>query len=251
MQTEKDAPNLMQWAGEREPRAWMIENLFYSFPLSRLPGSRYLKKVCDAMPVPIREEHRTHYMTLRTQGLGQEERLAMDEPPDEPTVLAAEHPSAILKHHETAGSDDRLLSASNYVVGDQCIDIVSQPHHDAMSEAVSEYMGQPAWQQGHFFYPPGAFRGWHTNQYSPSGWRMYIVVASEANRSFFRLKHPDTGEIITVWDHGQTVNFFHVVRGKPLYHCVASETDRWSAGFLVPDNWRSIIARHERQAALV
>ena len=44
MQMDKDSSNVTQLAGEYAPGALVIENLLYSFPLSRLPESRYLKK---------------------------------------------------------------------------------------------------------------------------------------------------------------------------------------------------------------
>jgi len=79
---------------------------------------------------------------------------------------------------------------------------------------------------GLFFTPPGGYCGWHTNSDNP-GHRMYLVWAEEDNKSFFKWKDPNTGEIITKWEKkGWNVNKFEA----PMWHCLGSWTNRISIG---------------------
>ena len=88
--------------------------------------------------------------------------------------------------------------------------------------------------RGRFYYPPTGFMGWHTNVSAP-GERFYITWASEDNKSFFRYYDDEKDEIITDYDDkGLTVRQFTIPTGKPYFwHCVGSECDRFSFGFLV------------------
>lgn len=88
--------------------------------------------------------------------------------------------------------------------------------------------------RGTFYYPPTGFMGWHTNFNSP-GERFYVTWASEDNKSFFRYYDDEKDEIITDYDDkGLTVRQFTIPTGKPYFwHCVGSECDRFSFGFLV------------------
>ena len=85
---------------------------------------------------------------------------------------------------------------------------------------------------GQFWYPPGSFMGWHTNHQAP-GWRLYLTLASSPGKSFFRYLDPESGTIKTSWDCGFDVRLFRVGDEQPLWHCVYSETDRFSFGFLI------------------
>jgi hypothetical protein len=85
---------------------------------------------------------------------------------------------------------------------------------------------------GHFWYPPGAYMGWHTNSHAP-GIRIYVSQAQEPGRSFFRYRDPDTDRVITAHDDRWNVRVFRVGGEKPLWHAVYSETHRFSLGYLV------------------
>jgi hypothetical protein len=85
---------------------------------------------------------------------------------------------------------------------------------------------------GNFWYPPGGFMGWHTNLSTP-GWRLYINVVDEPGKSFFRYREPSTGEIITSWDRPWNFRFFRITPGRPLWHAIYSETNRFSLGYRV------------------
>jgi hypothetical protein len=85
---------------------------------------------------------------------------------------------------------------------------------------------------GHFWYPEQSFMGWHTNSQSP-GWRIYINYAEQENQSFFRFQDHSSGEIRTLWDHEWNLRVFRITQGQPLWHCVYSNTNRFSLGYML------------------
>lgn len=87
-------------------------------------------------------------------------------------------------------------------------------------------------ESGFFWYPKGGYMSWHTNNRVP-GWRIYITHATEAGKSFFRYKHPETDEIFTSMDEQWHVRLFKIDPARPLWHAVYSETDRFSLGYRV------------------
>jgi hypothetical protein len=85
---------------------------------------------------------------------------------------------------------------------------------------------------GHFWYPPGSYMGWHTNNRAP-GVRIYVTHAEEPGRSFFRYREPDTGRLVTSPDDRWNVRVFRVGGEKPFWHAVYSETHRFSFGYML------------------
>ena len=85
---------------------------------------------------------------------------------------------------------------------------------------------------GHFWYPNTSYMGWHTNNKAP-GWRVYLTHAAEPGRSFFRYRDPDSGDIVTSHDRLWDVRMFRVNPNQSFWHCVYSETDRFSFGYLI------------------
>jgi hypothetical protein len=83
---------------------------------------------------------------------------------------------------------------------------------------------------GHFWYPPGGYRAWHTNVRQP-GWRLYVTYCDEPGRSYFRYRDPTNGEIVTSLDDRWTARVFGVQADWPLWHAVYSETNRFSFGY--------------------
>lgn len=110
----------------------------------------------------------------------------------------------------------------------------------SVDKAVAEKVGQSFKARralavacsGHFWYPPGAYMGWHTNSGAP-GWRMYLTHAEEPYKSFFRYRDPSTQEIITSWDAHWNVRLFEVRSDKPVWHAIYSETNRFSLGYVI------------------
>jgi predicted ribosomally synthesized peptide with nif11-like leader len=100
---------------------------------------------------------------------------------------------------------------------------------------------------GSMWYPPFAYRLWHTNETQP-GWRMYLLDFDEEidpsdNRSFFRYMNPQTTEIVTLQDRPRMLRFFKVEQAEDrlFWHCIVNgaERNRWAFGFVVPDDWQS------------
>ena len=85
---------------------------------------------------------------------------------------------------------------------------------------------------GHFWYPPGGYMGWHTNLRKP-GWRFYVNYAEEPGRSFFRYRDPQDGRIVTSTDERWNFRLFLITPDAPFWHCVYSETNRFSLGYKV------------------
>lgn len=104
---------------------------------------------------------------------------------------------------------------------------------------------------GQWWYPPGTFFGWHTNESYP-GWRLYLSHSEEPGRSFFRYRHPTSGEVVTSPDAAWDLRCFVISRERPLWHTIASDTHRFSIGWHVrPWSLRDALAqRLERLRAL-
>lgn len=130
--------------------------------------------------------------------------------------------------------------ASGYVKLDQRKERMAE-----LIEEVSRFFGEKCHCQGDYWYPPGGFRDWHTNKYDTSGWRLYIIDVDAPAESYFRIKSPATGEIVTLWDQPGTFNFFLIDPSRLLWHCIGSQlANRWSKGFVIPDTWLdSVVAR--------
>ena len=85
---------------------------------------------------------------------------------------------------------------------------------------------------GHFWYPPGGYMGWHTNNRNP-GWRFYISYVDKPGNSFFRYRDPISGEVITSYDKQWDFRLFKVSLDKSLWHAVYSNTHRFSIGYTI------------------
>jgi len=85
---------------------------------------------------------------------------------------------------------------------------------------------------GHWWYPAGSHLGWHTNERFP-GWRLYLSHAEQPGASFFRYRDPHSAAIVTSPDDAWNVRLFEVSPERPLWHAVASDTNRHSIGWIV------------------
>jgi predicted ribosomally synthesized peptide with nif11-like leader len=98
---------------------------------------------------------------------------------------------------------------------------------------------------GSMWYPPLSYRLWHTNESQP-GWRMYLIdldtaVADADMSTFFRYMNPATKQVVTLQDRPKLLRFFKIdQRSDALFwHCIVNRArrDRWSFGFVIPDDW--------------
>ncbi|MDJ1174289.1 Nif11-like leader peptide family natural product precursor [Roseofilum capinflatum] len=108
---------------------------------------------------------------------------------------------------------------------------------------LNNIFGSPVRFSGSLWYPPNGYRIWHTNENQP-GWRMYIIdfdYFSKDKKSFFRYLNPENKELVTLYEKPKTVRFFKIEQKpeKLFWHCIVNPTqlNRWSFGFVVPDNW--------------
>lgn len=83
---------------------------------------------------------------------------------------------------------------------------------------------------GRFHYAPnGSYMGWHTNS-NILGWRVYATRCEEGNNSFFR--YYANNKVHTEWEkEGWNFRAFKVTKEKLYWHCVYSNTNRYSFGF--------------------
>jgi len=98
---------------------------------------------------------------------------------------------------------------------------------------------------GYFYYPPGGFREWHTNENDIIGWRLYYIKREEPNRSWFLWRNPITGKFNRENDCNDCYNMFKI-RSKEegaLWHSVYSDTHRFSIGMNIPEWLVSRITR--------
>jgi len=84
---------------------------------------------------------------------------------------------------------------------------------------------------GHFWYPKDSFMAWHTNSQVP-GWRIYINYVEEEGKSFFRYQR-ENKDIITLTDKRWNLRVFRITDEEPLWHCVYSNTNRFSLGYML------------------
>lgn len=120
--------------------------------------------------------------------------------------------------------------------------------------ALETFFGSEIRFSGSMWYPPFAYRLWHTNE-TQAGWRMYLIDFDEPagdakGTSFFRYMNPQSKEIVTLEEHPQLVRFFKIEQEKDklFWHCIVNATtrSRWSFGFTVPDNWMEKFAHLPR-----
>ena len=90
---------------------------------------------------------------------------------------------------------------------------------------------------GLFYYPPGGYATWHTNQFDLPGWRLYYTKTKKAGQSWFRYKNPNNDTYYTVPDKNEHYNLFRITSNEDmkLWHSVYSDTDRFSVGMQIPD----------------
>ena len=116
-----------------------------------------------------------------------------------------------------SGNDNRYTFEKNELSG--------------LKEDISNQLNKNVEFAGFFWYPSGAYCGWHTNS-NNTGERYYLVWAEESDKSFFRYRDSSTQEIVTNWDQsGWQLRNFTVSDTNPVWHCVGSETNRISIGF--------------------
>ena len=107
-----------------------------------------------------------------------------------------------------------------------------QPIISDLSKCLEKQFGSEIHIAGLLHYMPGDFVSWHTNQ-GNYGKRIYFVWCRQANRSYFR--YWDEEKVVTDTEsQGWQVREFDIEENKPLWHCIQSDTERYSIGFNIP-----------------
>ena len=117
------------------------------------------------------------------------------------------------------------------------------PRIAPLRRAMDRFFGCECPCLGDQFYPPGAFRGWHTDRFNYLGWVVFLVQVAQPGRSSFRYMDPAGGDMVVVPDRTDVAHFFRTSAEEPLFwHGVLCEsTFRWSQGFVIPRDWQSRI----------
>ena len=117
------------------------------------------------------------------------------------------------------------------------------PRIAPLRRSVDRFFGGECPCVGDQFYPPGSFRGWHTDRFGYTGWVVFLVEVAEPGKSSFRYVDPRSGKMVVVPDRNDVAYFFRPSAEEPLFwHGVLCEdTFRWSQGFSIPQDWRSRI----------
>ena len=254
----------------------VIENQFYSFHYSQVPGFDKLYELSRQHSYAPTTVDPLCFKKLTPDDPLFARRESLEQPPDEATILEKEFQLSLSNKkasqrrlsEDEAGRASRDVEASEHrkVLNSLRRDTVAESLGDgrelnrrevkhrvasgyvklderrsrlaSLIEGVDDFFGQHCHCQGDYWYPRGGFRDWHTNKFDAPGWRLYIIDTDVPQQSFFRLKHPRTNEIITVWDEPGTFNFFLIDPRRLLWHCIgAPNADRWSKGFVIPDTW--------------
>ena len=229
----KDAP---QVADRPKPRAGEVYH--YEYDMSELPG---FAAIIDELPrlkiQPSTVDLARFYGTFREEDLrstslapsGPEYRAWRDRAAAEsPGDARRDFHLVNLDEHVAHRGYDGYLAAKTRVVA-----------------ALEDIFDADVRFSGSLWYPPSAYRLWHTNENQP-GWRMYIVdfdgdFTDPGHTSFFRYQNPATGELVTLRERPRMVRLFKIEQDtdRLLWHCIVNPTERhrWSFGFVVPEHW--------------
>ncbi len=117
--------------------------------------------------------------------------------------------------------------------------IIRDPLLEDLEKAVEHFFGTKCLIVGNYWYPKGGYRSWHTNKYDPHGWAMFLVDVDRPGASWFQYLDPVSEEWIKIPDRPGMVTVFRIDPDELLWHSVVSEDcNRWSQGFIIPDNWK-------------
>ncbi len=128
-----------------------------------------------------------------------------------------------------------LPKARYLATNDNRISYRSNKYTRQLKSILSDIVESVVFKSGFFYYPPGAYCGWHTNSnFSGHKNRLYLVWAKEANKSFFRYVDNKTKQIVTKYDKpGWQMRQFSLDNKQDnlFWHCVGAHSDRVSVGF--------------------
>lgn len=222
--------------------ATFIKDSFCSITAAGLPGFQHIAELSARACVPPKGFTNPFTDIQPTDHLYQlrEDLAHAPDPAKYMPVEFRDAATAVRRRHGLIKAQaGNVTGADSFRLGRGYVDLgADDPALSELATAVADYFGRECPIQGHFYYPPGGFREWHTNRFNPPGWRMYLVSVDVPRASYFRFQHPLSREIHTLWDEPDTVNFFRIDPDEPLWHCIQSvSANRWSKGFIVGADW--------------
>ena len=219
-----------------------IEGVFYSFPMAALTGFDDIARLTREMATVPPDMDDQYYATK-----GPDYDAQRSEVYSLPDLEAAARREAEDAMRKRAPALMKKLGSPVVPRSDDGDGWRRRKGHFAFTDkqrrapleaAVDSAVGIHCESSGDFLYPANGYRSWHTNRHDEPGWRMYLIQVAEPEASFFRFVHPETGELVTVWDTPDSVNLFPIRADVDLWHCIVSETtNRFSQGFVVPSDW--------------
>lgn len=232
-----------------------IDNVFFSFESNEIKGFERIRDLAIEQSFFPESSNNYQFIDMTPDDSLWKLKKSLDALPAEETMLQIESRQAAKKYKKRIcevmdlrnARKDAKNKVSKYVNEENSsktelfegVIKLKTKCLEELKKEVSVFFGQKCLIKGNFLYPKGGFRSWHTNKYDTPGWRMYIVNVDNPNQSFFRFKHPKNHEIYTHWEQSScSVNFFRIDPENILWHCIASlNTNRWSKGFLVSEDW--------------
>ncbi len=225
------------------------DDWFLAIPFEAIAGFEEVAETCRSLATLPTKLDLNHFARAE-QELGERRRRLLA-PPDVPLMAFFERRHAgtnylrrRVRSKATKGPANAVQEPHEWTMGStNCHFKHPSPRIAPLRRAMDRFLGCKCPCVGDQFYPPGAFRGWHTDRFGYVGWVVFLVQVAQPGGSSFRYIDPRTGEMIVVPDRTDVAYFFRVSAQAPLFwHGVLCEdTFRWSQGFSIPQDWRSRI----------
>lgn len=231
---DSSAPN------RQEPSVTYAESALYhfEFDLNETPGFETITKELDALKIkPSSVDMALFERSFRADDFEWTDMSPAD------ANFQNRHEDVMNSQDKFGRRDFRLINLDEHVTHPLYDDYFGAKVR--MVSALEEIFGDEVRLSGSMWYPPTGYRLWHTNETQP-GWRMYLIdfdgqPEPSGGKSFFRYMNPDTKELVTLEDRPKMMRIFKIEQEKDrlFWHCIvnATEFNRWSFGFVVPDNW--------------
>jgi predicted ribosomally synthesized peptide with nif11-like leader len=232
-------------APQPPPPATSSNFYHYDFEMTQIPGFEEITRELNNLKIkPSSVDMRLYEERFRADDL---QFTSMS--PASPD-FKSHYEDVMQSHWQHAIDEDDFARRDFHLVNlDQHIDHPRYPQYFAAKNRIisqlEHFFDSEIRFSGSMWYPPSSYRLWHTNE-TQAGWRMYLIDFDEPledtdETSFFRYMHPQSKEIITLQESPKIIRFFKIEQEKErlFWHCIVNATthNRWSFGFVVPENW--------------
>ena len=235
------------------------EERFFAIPFDEIAGFEEVAERARSLATLPQGLDLDHFANADEKSTIARNRKRLLRPPDVERMSFLErrlHADKQLKRRverarRTRGLPARRTPEHGWRIGPvNLVHVHPSPRIQPLRDSVDRFFSCKCPCLGDQLYPPGAFRGWHSNRYNYIGWVVFLVEVAEPGRSSFRYLDPRTGDMVVVPDRNDVAYFFRTSSGEPLFwHGVLCErTFRWSQGFALPDDWKQRVVRVRRAA---